>query len=436
VKRSRGLCILAAVLLPFIATGVYVAFAFARAKGKIERHTRYVADAAAALPIRETQRPVAIGEPVYGDAWNHYDQAFKIAAWMHGNSDWIQVWKLQHDPAYDDTPADDEAQPRILAWAREVLGPLREGVRRTHVSPGFKLHSSDYSSRIENAGPALTIISTLILREHEAGNDPAALDLAALILAAGQDLERNGTVQGAAERNRVEFEVLGFCRKIFESWNAAPAQLQRFAAQLDALDGTRERQRDCWLNDDLDHRNSILVAVEFSYPFQDRPMKPGWRYLYSERIMRAQALNVCESVYRRLFDAADLDAHGRWLFSREIEEELRDHPNPVVCNYLNFERGVSKKFTIPDQQDGEVRCLSQRALLRIATALAWYEAENGKPAETLEALVPKQLAKIPTCAFSGQPFQYAPRRVWSVDQNGRDDGGDKDLVWKLKRKAP
>jgi hypothetical protein len=237
------------------------------------------------------------------------------------------------------------------------------------------------------------------------------------------------------------------CRKILESWNASPAELQRFAGQLEALDRTRETLRETWLNDDLLERSRIVIEDEFSDPLHNHSMKPGWRCLFSVRIMRAQALNVCTSVYRRMAEAADLDPRARYLDSQRIDREMRGHPNPVVQAYLGFVTNGSRIYTVPGQQEDEVKVLTQRSLLRIAIGLAWYEAENGKPAGTLEALLPKYLPKIPTCVFSGQPFHYAPGRVWSVGQNGVDDGGvspepddgasnggDKDMVWRVKRK--
>jgi hypothetical protein len=292
------------------------------------------------------------------------------------------------------------------------------------------------------------ILATLIVQHHEAGQEIAALETAALLLAAGQDLSRNGFLYGADHRDTVEFVVLGQCRQLFRGWTATSAELRKIAEIVDALDRTRENLREIWLIEDLLRRKDLLEETSFEDVRTQEPLRPGWRCLFSTRIMRVQALNLCEAGYRRMFVAADLAPHERYLASRRLAEDFQDHPNPVLNHYLNFDDSGAKVWTVPGLQRGDAHMLTQRALLRMAVALAWFEAETGKPPETLEALVPKYLPKVPTCAVSGQAFHYSPGRVWSVGENGIDDGGvspepddpstldggDKDIVWRIQRK--
>ena len=61
--------------------------------------------------------------------------------------------------------------------------------------------------------------------------------------------------------------------------------------------------------------------------------------------------------------------------------------------------------------------------MRIALALRWYQAENGRPADKLDDLVPKYLPAVPDDPFQkGQPFHYrlskGEKIVWPLGEPG------------------
>jgi hypothetical protein len=45
-------------------------------------------------------------------------------------------------------------------------------------------------------------------------------------------------------------------------------------------------------------------------------------------------------------------------------------------------------------------------VMELKLALRWYQADNGKPAETLDELVPKYLPSVPLDPFDDKPFRY------------------------------
>jgi len=446
VARRRifwGLLAAAAAAVLLIA-GVVVR-AITRAESELKRHEHEIVEWEARLPGRDFRRPVVIGEPVEGNAWDFYDRFSKLQRWMQGNSDWDQVWKILGYRMSQYIDDDAEAQERVLRWARETLADLREGVRRTRVDPGFESVGPTYVRRLNQAQAALQISAVLIIAEHRAGKDADAMETAALLFAAAQDQARGGAMEGFQERAVTESTVLRTCRSLFQSLNASAADLHRFSSRLDALDGARETARDAWMHEDLHERKILLESARFEIPGEP-PAQAGWRCLFSDRIMRAQALSVCEAGFRRMREASSLEPYERYQGSLRLEAELQDHPNPLV-RLLNFDSRASRVWTVPWVQREDALALTHRALLRLAIAIARYELDAGKPPETLEALVPKYLPKIPRCEFSGQPFRYAPGRVWSVGANGVDDGGldpeddsagdggDKDIVWRIARKA-
>jgi hypothetical protein len=63
----------------------------------------------------------------------------------------------------------------------------------------------------------------------------------------------------------------------------------------------------------------------------------------------------------------------------------------------------------------------------VAFALAWYQSDQGRYPEKLEALMPKYLAKLPQDRFTGAALIYRPARkgylFYSVGVDGRDNDG-------------
>jgi hypothetical protein len=66
------------------------------------------------------------------------------------------------------------------------------------------------------------------------------------------------------------------------------------------------------------------------------------------------------------------------------------------------------------------RCLQSALALRVD------EAEVGRLPETLGDLVPKFLPAVPEDPLTGAALKWNPqtKRIYSVGEDGRDDGGD------------
>ncbi|MCX7969177.1 MAG: type II secretion system protein GspG [Armatimonadetes bacterium] len=74
-----------------------------------------------------------------------------------------------------------------------------------------------------------------------------------------------------------------------------------------------------------------------------------------------------------------------------------------------------------------------RQVTETALSLRLYRSERGRYPESLQALVPKYLPKIPIDPYDGKPIRYRKLsrgfKVWSVGGNGKDEGGMKVRNW-------
>ncbi len=82
---------------------------------------------------------------------------------------------------------------------------------------------------------------------------------------------------------------------------------------------------------------------------------------------------------------------------------------------------ITRFSVLLDRQD------AQNDLAKIALGLAGYRADNEKYPQTLKALTPKYLKKIPLDLFADQPFRYRRQGkgylLYSVGENQKNDGG-------------
>jgi len=54
---------------------------------------------------------------------------------------------------------------------------------------------------------------------------------------------------------------------------------------------------------------------------------------------------------------------------------------------------------------------------------AWMLEHDGKPPDSLDALVPDYLPELPVDPYDGKPLRYDKEKVWSVGEDLKDDGG-------------
>ena len=76
--------------------------------------------------------------------------------------------------------------------------------------------------------------------------------------------------------------------------------------------------------------------------------------------------------------------------------------------------------------------------MQLKLALRWYQADNGKPADNLDELVPKYLPSIPIDPYDGEPFRYRlshGEARWRRCRPHKDSGGSGRLMERRRRTA-
>lgn len=116
---------------------------------------------------------------------------------------------------------------------------------------------------------------------------------------------------------------------------------------------------------------------------------------------------------------SDIDALVAKLGDKNLYDRLRFPP---------YESVATLAFTVKRTARAE----ADRALCIAAIALKRYSLRNGKLPDRLSALVPEFVAAVPTDYLDGQPIKYRLNPngsfiLYSVGEDGKDDGGDMTL---------
>lgn len=119
-------------------------------------------------------------------------------------------------------------------------------------------------------------------------------------------------------------------------------------------------------------------------------------------------------------DIADNERRFSRFYLRNNLSELF-HPVKLISELIDSYRVVKKS------KERHELVAARLCLLLAEMALRCYQADQGKPAENLQALVPKYLKQMPLDPFSNQPLVYRPGKphwtLYSLGPDCKDDGG-------------
>ncbi|HLF91821.1 MAG TPA: hypothetical protein VJB14_00020 [Planctomycetota bacterium] len=275
------------------------------------------------------------------------------------------------------------ATPRIygrLTWPVDSIRLLRD-----RNNAGIFYPYEGVTCREELLQEELSI-KVAITGPMETGNCSFEEILVSLALA--QDLHRAGGFTSADTRLALEERAIFEWRHALRHSILSPDELKSAVRIMDHLERRRPEISDA-LSAERTMARLRIIRVLRDQRDDHRSLRqyPSWDSLYLWRIVISQTLTSIDTYYREMstvesvpIQARPLEAHriDQYLESRGLLPAIRPWPRMIATLY---------------ERDMEVR--RQWASMRIATALAWFEAEQEQVPTSLEDLVPRYLPQVP-----------------------------------------
>ncbi|HUR38914.1 MAG TPA: hypothetical protein VM222_05450 [Planctomycetota bacterium] len=427
-----------------LVLGLVVGDAHRRAAATLERHRVDFEQKAARFRGRDHARPPSFGEPIDGNAWEHYGPALTaLLAVPDELANLVPI--IEGSPDIEGDPPDEHALHNLFREYAPHVAAMERGARCRKVEiPGFSFEPTGHLP----AGEALRAskwIAGILSHSHRMAREAEALAAARLGLAFAQDFGRSGMPVHSLIQCVGESVTTFALQEALGSHAFNASELSGFAQTLDRLDAGRPDVADCLAGEALYVQHQLL-----NLPWKDfesstvslgstktQRLHPSWRCLFSKDITRARALGISIPRLKRAMELRGLPPWERIAASPPLSKDAESSGNE-----LSDILGMStRRFFYRDAVT-----LLGRVLLRVSVALARYEAEESRYPERLEDLVPRHLAKVPVCPLTGLPLRYEAGKVWSVGKNRVDDGGAADpgdveeggehgdVVWVVKRR--
>jgi hypothetical protein len=312
---------------------------------------------------------------------------------------------------------------RALAQAAALPPGTVEDPRRYN----FNSASRTY----DNAEAAGALLAARGLQRQRADADPAAfVECLRTGLALSRHMAHNATFAGARTGRVVERVMLLALERWLEGLAGRPDLLRRALAVL------REHAAA-----PADHRPALYAEYLIARDGLDRPLE--WDGHLDGPILglgnRDQDTEVVTTAWGLPWERQRRERLLRLAFwARErVPADALHYLYVIVPNALHRGR---------DSTGAALRARADRAAVVLLVALRLYQAEKGRPAESLDALVPAYLPAVPADPYAGLPFGYrlskgeaidwpaangGPQRpvaegqgvLWSVGEDRQDDGG-------------
>ncbi len=445
MKRKAWKLVLGVMGTMALVLGLLVGDAHRRAAAVLERNRTDVEKEVAAFRSRDHTRKSPYLETTDGNTWDHYGPALNAIGGIPNDiADLVPEIQGVNDDGVEPSP-DDHALHNLFREHAAILAAFEKGARcRVVEAPGFPFRADADIPYISEPIRAAKFLAGAVRHLHRMGADREAAPLALSRMAFGQDSGRTGLLLHTLVASVVGGILVWCLRDVLESHSLPAADLASLAAGLDSLEASRPDALDCWDGESLYLRSSLLEGPWASFfrsfsiglPSAPKPPLPPWRFLFSERITRAHALNHVPELFAGLPDLRPLPPWQRPVSAPDPVPEVLRLKNPLLAV-------LTPALRRPLENDA--RSQLGRTLLRIAVAIAWFDVEKGRYPDRLEDLVPGYLPKVPVCPMTGQPLHFKAGKCWSVGKNGIDDGGtpgrdndafdaDGDVVWTVKRR--
>lgn len=236
------------------------------------------------------------------------------------------------------------------------------------------------------------------------------------ILSAGDDYFREAGYMGSHDRLIFDNAALRHFQWVLATKEHGAPELREFLAGLDRLQSRRLPVADVATVEHLLDRAELLAVVhQKDDPHGMLRRAPGWRELFSRRILAVKALRQLDDHYKEVGALVLLPveeirrAANRWTVVVDGDEV--DEPGDVVARTklrigLLGVVGVEEYFHV------------EWEFTRMALLLELFRREQGREPTRLEELVPEYLPQVPVSA-KGKPYQLKNGMLYDRDGQGR-----------------
>jgi hypothetical protein len=352
--------------------------------------------------------PPLFADPLPDDASVHFADALRALG------DPAELRKLGGELAYQPPPLQYPSPETLAAvWkrSRPAVEPLRKALRCSRVDRGA-------ATGYENC--LLLETSFLLSSEfaREEGRDVEALRLLVLMLGLEQVWTRFNVATFTANA-AVEWS------QVLDGHALTAADTEELCGFLDRLESSRP-----WLLDQV-RRESLfrrIDALDFTQPDENGNAPsgpdPGWRQLWTRRLVAFEALGIIDSDLRELTRICALPLHEQYPAALALENSIPDDRLRIQSRSSHWKLPVE-----PVAFQGEIWLRMMLRMCRIATALAWYEVEKERKPATLDELVPRYLPRLEPCPVTGRPVRYEQGALISPGLEGV-----KEMTWMVRRR--
>lgn len=335
-----------------------------------------------------------------------------LAAWQA----FYQTSGLYPKPSQPQSPAADV----LLALTRfeAELAELRGASQRPYAQ--FKARREDaLNVPFLHYGVMKTLARTLTLRavaelQSQRSDDALADVLVSYRLA--DSLQKEPTLMALLVRVALmELTVQAVWEGLIDHQWSEP-QLIRLQEKLRSLDLLKDYRYT--MRGERAYGNAMLERMQPLHSLWARTVLGGFYYqnqLALNQLYPELAVPIVD-VERHYINISLLDQH-----SQKVKGQLTGyHP------YTIFAKMLIPAFSSSAKKVGAAQATIDQAL--VACALERYRLANGQYPETLAALTPQFLAKVPPDLMDGKPMRYRREAdgtyvLYSVGLNGKDDGG-------------
>jgi hypothetical protein len=372
------------------AAPVFVGAAWWRAY----RRVKALADDEEALQARtskaEYRRPSLFGDPLPENGWLHFEKA---------------LFEIDRSPTLTEELAGilNSAYPVRFPPPSE-LSRLRDECRGT-IDQLFLGLRCDRLRRTGTPVPLADLVSnqTFLIAcaeaERQAGHDAEGLRLLCAILSISGDYRR-GVSPSHFRDGDVERYTAVLWREVLSNHALTAAQLEAACRMLDRIERGRPTIYDAIRIQHEEDRSRLVT--EYPAKAAENEERPELRHLWSWTFKLCELLDNQEQEFRAILA---LEGRPAW----EVERAVAAMEKAVPRSWREVGRPRLPTHQLPVRsmdfiEDALGR--SRRDLIRVATALAWYQVETGRMPERLADLVPRYLPRDPVCPATGTPFPY------------------------------